>query len=177
MKKVISNILWAWRKPKTPSLSSADFNLSDTNLCDKAMALAGDALRKVNGERSKVPLLNPPWRLIYLSMYLEREVTNGGFHQLFTNAGGVFDGHFMEDIAQLPDGEHKALFVRAFARYKEIDYTDQWDNRGKSWDYFVAPYKEGRFKEEDEEFQRIYEAIPSLIASHIRNNRSTYQRA
>ncbi len=180
MKNMIRKFLWPWQKPKTPCLSSADFNLSDSDLCDKAMELVCDALKAVGGERQKVPFLSPPWRLIYLIMYMEREVANGGFHQLFTNAGGIFDKHFMEDMTQFPDGEFKELFVRAFMLYQKIDYTDQWENRGKSWDYFVAPYKEGRFQEEDKDFQRLfaaYTAVPSLLGSHIRKNRSVYQNA
>src|SRR5262249_6797455 len=106
---------------------------------------------------------------------LDGEVKNGGFHQFFTNASGDYDSCMAKDVKRLQNARFKRLISRAIDVYRDIDYSDQWKNLGKSWDYFVGPYREGRFATEDKEYYSIKPDLDVVIGKHIRKHFHEYQ--
>jgi hypothetical protein len=161
--------------PPTPKLSVEALQLPDADLARSAFAEAEDSLAQAGGEyMSKVHLLPPVWRMVWALLKLNDEVSNGGFHQFFTNMGGVLDSHLADDIARIEHEGYRSILTRANEAYSKIDYQDQWDNRGKSWDYFAAPYKEGRFRDEDEEFYSTKPDFDEVIGQHVRQHATDY---
>lgn len=165
-------------KTKLPiviGLTDEDLALNDEDLAWAAFNAAGDALNEAGGEfQSKVHLLPPHWRAVYTTLKMHSEVENGGFHQFFTNAGGVFDSHLLDDIAIFGHSGYTDVVSSVFQQYQEIGYEDQWANRGKSWDYFAAPYKEARFHNEDDAFYNMQPSAPILVSIFVRANFSKY---
>jgi hypothetical protein len=106
---------------------------------------------------------------------LNDQVNNGGFHQFFVNMGGAFDKHLADDILMIPNTSHRDIVQRAYDIYSKIDYQDQWDNRGKSWDYFTAPIKEGRFRDEDAAFYKSEPEFDAIIGAHVRKELANAQ--
>jgi hypothetical protein len=172
----LTDFLWKWRKPRTPSLESTQLKLSDHDLAWAAFDVTAQSLDAAKGAyQSKVHMLAPPWRFVYVMLALDGQVNNGGFHQFFTNAYGVFDSHLMDDIARLEHSEYRSILTRAFNQYKGIDYQGQWTNVGKSWDFFTAPYTEGRFKHEDNDYYATEPSLVDVVGSHIRHHLEDYR--
>ena len=161
--------------PIVAGIENENLALDDEELAWEAFNAAGDALNKAGGKfLSKVHLLPPYWRAVYTLLRMHSQVENGGFHQFFTNAGGVFDSHLLEDVALFKHGGYVDVINKVFRQYQEIGYEDQWANRGKSWDYFAAPYKDGRFHEEDVAFYSLQPNAPVLVGSFVRENFANY---
>ncbi len=159
----------------TPILPQEALDLSDSELARAAWGEAEDALAQAGGEyMCKLHLLPPQWRLVWVFRKLEEQVANGGFHQFFTNMGGMMDAHLEQDIENLEHEEFRTLLRQVVATYKSIDYRDQWENRGKSWEYFAAPYKEGRFRDEDVEFGEIKPDLEEVIGQQVRKHADKY---
>lgn len=136
------------------------------------------ALKEARGSfQSKVHLLPPHWRMTYTLVRLDLEVKNGGFHQFFTNAGGIYDGFLLDDLNALGDTPYRGIIVAAFEEYRKLDYTGQWENRGKSWEYFTAAYKDGRFSEREKLYFQSEPSLVELIGKHIRRNFDQYKRS
>jgi hypothetical protein len=172
----IQDFLWQWKPPRIPCLPSEKLATSDSELAWAAFEKAGEALDEAKGAyQSKVKLLPPQWRFVYVMLKLDGEVKNGGFHQFFTNARGVFDSHLADDIAMLPHEKFREILTRAFTEYRQIEYQDQFDNVGKSWEYFAAPYKEGRFEDEDHEYYEVVPEMPEVVGTYIRAHQKEYQ--
>ncbi len=123
---------------------------------------------------SKVHLLPVHWRLVYVLYDLDAEVCNGGFHQFFTNKGGAFDDHLAEDFAALKHGEFSELLLGVFSKYCGIDYTEQWENRGKSWDKFAEGYREGTFGSEEESYYAIEPGLVEVMGEYVREHFDDY---
>lgn len=158
-----------------PRLKSKHLQLADQDLARKAFYLAASALDAAGGPyQSKVNLLPPPWRFVYVMLVIDGQVNNGGFHQFFTNAAGRLDEHLVDDIAWLEHDGYKDVLNQAFRIYKGMDYQDQWNNRGKSWEFFTAPYKEGRFEKEDSTFYTIKPALDEVVGRQIRAHCKKY---
>ena len=69
----------------------------------------------------------------------------------------------------------ECIFVeRAFKAYREMDYTGQWENRGKSWDFFADPYKEGRFKDEDSAYFSLSPGMDEVVGAPVRSRFHDY---
>jgi hypothetical protein len=174
----LNDFIWGWKKPCPPVLSDPMLSLGDTELGGLALDMVGESLNSARGSyQSKVHLLPACWRSIYVLHKLDGQVLNGGFHQFFTNSRGLFDINLKEDISYLPDERIRNIILRAFEAYQKIDYRDQWMNIGKSWEYFSAPYAEGRFKTEDDEYYSLSPCISALIGSRIKAHPNEYKGA
>jgi hypothetical protein len=156
----VENFIFARRKPIPKGITQNYLELSNEDLGFLIHDTACESLDRAKGEyQSKVHLLPVPWRFAYTLGHLDLQVTNGGFHQFFTNAGGIFDSHLIDDARALGDASMIEVIQSAWDKYQEIDFSDQWENRGKSWDYFVKPYEEGRFEQQDATY---YELVAKL---------------
>ena len=160
------------------SLSPEHLELSDEDLAWKALSHADEALEAARGSyNSKVNRLSVPWRMVHTLTALDMDVNNGGFHQFFTNAGGLYDSHILEDIQYLGYEPLTDLFDRVWTDFSAMDYSDQWENRGKSWDHFTEPYKEGRWEEESMIYYREVvdrDSIMPILGGFIRSHSSIY---
>ena len=173
IRELLEDFFYARRRPIPNGLKAAALYHDDEELCWAAHKEACEALDRARGSYgSKVKYLPPPWRQVYTLIALDADVLNGGFHQFFTNAGGQYDSHLMEDIDEFGLYGLTEIASRAFKKYSEIDYSDQWKNRGKSWDYFVQPYQEGRFDVEDQDYYRFFdtESLALRIGRHVRQH-------
>lgn len=119
---------------------------------------------------SKVHLLPVHWRLVYVLYDLDAEVCNGGFHQFFTNKRGAFDDHLAEDFAALKHGEFSELLLGVVSKYRGMDYTEQWENLGKSWDKFAEGYKEGAFGAEEVSYYAIAPGLVEVMGEYVREH-------
>ncbi len=174
----INNFLWGWKKPPTPILLDSMLSLCDTELGEIALDMVGESLNIARGSfQSKVHLLPRHWRSVYVLHKLDEQVSNGGFHQFFTNSRGVFDINLREDVNCLMDERIRNIIMSAFAAYQKIDYGGQWMNIGKSWEYFSAPYGEGRFKEEDDAYYALGLCMSALIGARIKTYPNEYKDA
>lgn len=136
---------------------------------------AGESLNAAGGTfGSKVCYLPPRWRFVWTLLYLDGQVNNGGFHQFFTNSAGSFDDHLADDSSLLQHAEYREVIQRALRLYSGIDYSDQWDNLGKSWEKFASVYKEGRFKDEDSAYYKIEPDLDEVIGSQLRETLPEY---
>lgn len=171
----ISKLFNRWRQPKTPYLSADAASSSDADLAWAVFEAAGDSLNAAGGSfGSKVRYLPPQWRFVWTLLYLDGQVNNGGFHQFFANSAGRFDSHLANDTSLLRHTEYRDLIQRALRLYSGIDYSDQWDNLGKSWDKFAAAYKEGRFDDEDSAYYKLEPDLDEAIGSQIRETLADY---
>lgn len=174
------DIVFAKRDPVVEPLEQEDFALSDEDLAWKAHSRAMEALERARGTyNSKVHRLPPQWRMICTLVSLDMDVQNGGFHQFFTNAGGQYDPHIQQDVQYLDHPKLSELFGSVWTEYAGMDYSDQWDNRGKSWSYFTEPYKEGRWEEESMTYYRAIvnrDSIMPILGRFIRSHQSAYMR-
>ena len=175
IKDKIKDFIWFWKKPIPPVLSASMFELGDSELGALALDMVGESLNRACGSyQSKVHLLPSCWRSVYVLHRLDAQVTNGGFHQFFTNSCGQFDLYLREDLDYLQDDQLKSIILSAFDAYKKIDYRDQWANIGKSWDYFSAPYKQGRFKAEDDAYYALNPCMTPIIGAQIKKYKNEY---
>jgi hypothetical protein len=167
----IEKLLYEKRKPAIDSIprdtlpndnSEAAWHAFDA-VCQSLMDARGDAY-------AKVAYLPTAWRMVYSMLTLDSQVNNGGFHQFFANMGGRLDAHLIDDAKLLGNDDYFALISRAFSEYREIDYGEQWDNLGKSWETFTAPYKEGRFNDEDMAYFDTKPPLDELVGAHVRAN-------
>ena len=72
--------------PPTPTLPAEALELPDDELARAAFVEVDDSLARAGGEHnSKVHLLPPNWRFVYVMLKLNDQVNNGGFHQFFVN--------------------------------------------------------------------------------------------
>ena len=173
----LEDFFYARRRPIPNGLEVSVLSCDDEELCWLVHKEACEALERAKGSYgSKVTYLPLPWRQVYTLIALDADVLNGGFHQFFTNAGGQYDSHLREDIEEFGLYGLTEIVSRVFKKYSEIDYTDQWDNRGKSWDYFVQPYEEGRFAAEDQDYYRLFdkESLALRIGRHVRQHFDLY---
>ncbi len=170
--------LWQSRKSQPTGLPRSALSLPDEELAWQAFEVARQALGRSGGAyKREVRSLAAPWRFIYVMLKLDAEVKNGGFHQFFTNAQGRYDTHIRDDVERLESPAFKVLISRALQLYQGIDYTDQWDNVGKSWELFVAAYEEGRFSTEDKEYYSIEPGLDVVIGRHLRQHFEEYKKA
>jgi len=169
---------WQWQKSQPEGLPPSALSLSDEELAWQGFEVARQALGRSSGSyKRKVSSLPPNWRFIYVMLKLDAEVKNGGFHQFFTNARGKYDTHLQEDIERIESPAFKGVISRALHLYQGIDYTDQWNNVGKSWERFAAAYKEGRFETEDKQYYSVEPGLDELIGRHLRQHFQEYQKA
>lgn len=167
------DIVFARRMPVPQGLAQSVLSKDDEELCWAAHAEVCDALDHARGSHgSKVKHLPPHWRRIYTLVALDADVLNGGFHQFFTNAGGRYDSHLLEDVESFGLVGLTEIVRSAWKQYTGIDYSEQWRNRGKSWDDFIEPYKEGRFAVEDKGYYAFVhkEWLTPHIGRHVRQN-------
>ncbi len=166
MKKIIKRLLsWILRVPydPDPSVPSVDPDpkraavFAASNLADEKMA-------KLEGPISeRLSALTPLERLAFIALELDAQVCNGGFHQFYTNSRGEYD-RWLSEIAQLiPDNRFASVIQSSVAEYEKYDYTGQWENIGKSWEYFTDGYKDGRFKKLDHDYYKIKPDLLSAI--------------
>lgn len=73
----------------------------------------------------------------------DRDASNGGFHQYFTNVGGRYDAYLMDDVQFFGHSKLSGILEKVWMEYSKVDYTGQWENRGKSWEFFTEGYKDG----------------------------------
>ena len=173
VRRAFEDVFYARRMPVPNGLGSSALTTNDEDLYWAAHAEACDALDRAKGSYgSKVKYLPPHWRRIYTITALDADVINGGFHQFFTNAGGRYDQHLIEDVEAFGQDVLAEIVRRAWKQYAALDYSDQWKNRGKSWDYFVEPYKEGRFDAEDKDYYDLMDKdwLTPYIGRHVREN-------
>jgi hypothetical protein len=172
------DIVFAKRDPVVEPLLQEHFDLNDEDLAWKAHTHTTVALERAKGTyNSKVHRLPQQWRMIHTLVSLDMNVQNGGFHQFFTNAGGQYDSHIQQDILYLDHPKLSELFGSVWSEYAGMDYTGQWDNRGKSWSYFSEPYKEGRWKEESLTYYREVvnrDSIMPILGRFIRLHQQSY---
>lgn len=165
-RRAFEDVVYARRMPVPNGLIQSSLSNNDEDLCWAAYTEACDSLDRAKGSYgSKVKHLPPHWRRIYTLVALDADVLNGGFHQFFTNAGGRYDSHLLQDVEALGEAGLTEIVRRAWKQYTGLDYSDQWKNRGKSWDYFVEPYKEGRFNTEDKDYYAFVDK--ESLAPHI----------
>lgn len=117
---------------------------------------------------SKVRSLPNDWRAAYVLQYLKMEVENGGFHQFFTNSQGCFDSHLLQDIGFLGHPGYEAVLKDALQRYAGVDYQEQWENIGNSWEKFTAGYKEGLFDDLEQRYYALTPSIPEVIGKRLK---------
>jgi hypothetical protein len=169
---------YAKRPPVPIGISPGSLQKEDRELAWDAFNEARRSLNEAKGRyNSKVYLLPKRWRMIYTLLTLDSQVNNGGFHQFFTNAGGVFDEFLVDDLRSLGQTPFMQLVETAFDEYRGVDYRDQWENRGKSWDYFTAPYKEGRFRDQEKAYYKLKPGLTELVGQHVRQNFTQYSTA
>ena len=176
-RRAFEDVFYARRMPVPNGLGEAALSHNDEDLCWAAHTEARDSLYRAKGSYgSKVKHLLPHWRRIYTLVALDADVLNGGFHQFFTNAGGRYDSHLLEDVEGFGQADLTEIVRRAWKEYTGVDYSDQWKNRGKSWDYFVEPYKEGRFKAEDKDYYAFVDKdwLAPHIGRHVREHFSLF---
>ncbi len=174
------DIVYAGRMPVPNGLSQSTLSNNDEDLCWAAHKETCESLDRAKGSYgSKVKHLPPHWRRIYTLVALDADVLNGGFYQFFTNAGGRYDSHLLQDVEALGQSGITEIVIRAWKQYTGIDYSNQWRNRGKSWDFFVEPYKEGRFNAEDQDYYDFVdkEWLVPHIGRHIREHFDLYSTA
>lgn len=153
------------RNLSASGLSDDDLADSDSELAWAANEVACEWLDDAGGAYgSTVHLLPTHWRRVWTLLYLESQVNNGGFHQFFVNSGGWYDKHLLEDAATLKHDAYREVIQQAVAKYRGYDYAAQWANRGKDWDVFAQPNREGRFREEDNAFFGIEADVPQRPA-------------
>ncbi len=170
--------IYANRKPLPSGIPFPGLTTTNEDLAMAASEEVSRALKEARGSfQSKVHLLPPHWRLTYTLVRLDLEVRNGGFHQFFTNAGGIYDGFLLDDLNALGDTPYRGIIAAAFEEYRKLDYTGQWENRGKSWEYFTAAYKDGRFSEREKLYFQSEPSLVELIGKHIRRNFDQYKRS
>ncbi|MDP1563870.1 MAG: DUF4375 domain-containing protein [Pirellulaceae bacterium] len=171
LKVLWENWIYANRKPVPAGIPFPGLKTSDTDLAKIANEEVSRALKDARGSfNSKVHLLPPHWRMVYTLVRLDADVRNGGFHQYFTNAGGVYDAFLLDDLNTLGETPFRKVIAAAFQEYRGLDYTGQWENRGKSWEYFTAAYKDGRFREQEKMYYQIKPSLVELVGSFIRRN-------
>jgi hypothetical protein len=174
------DIIFAKRDPVVSPLKQEHFELNDEDLAWKAHSHAEESLEAAKGSyNSKVHRLPQPWRMIHTLVSLDMDVNNGGFHQFFTNAGGRYDSHIQQDVQYLGHTQLSDLFNSVWKEYAAIDYSDQWENRGKSWEYFTEAYKEGRWEEESMIYYREVinrNSIMPVLGAFIRAHPLEYTR-
>jgi hypothetical protein len=171
LKDKIENVLYRNRAPSPKPLPSDLLNNPDVEIGKAAVNGVINALDKAKGDsRQKMMMLSPEWRAINTLFTLDYQVCNGGFHQFFTNSGGEYDAILLDDLAVLGESAFVPIVRTAFESYRKLDYTDQWENCGKSWEYFTAPYKEGRFKTDDKAYYAVKPKMMEQIGFYVRNN-------
>lgn len=169
----IDNVLFARRMPIPKPLDLTILLKDDEELCWAAHSEACEALKQARGSySSKVRYLSEPWRMIYSLVALDCDVINGGFHQFFTNAGGIYDDHLINDVERFGQDQLTEIVRRAWAEYTGHDYTDQWANRGRSWERFAQPYNEGRFQQADRAYYEFVDedSLAPYIGGYVREH-------
>jgi hypothetical protein len=162
---------YARRVPNPIGISPDSLQKKDRELAWDAFNEASRSLNEAKGRyNSKAHLLPTHWRMIYTLLTLDSQVNNGGFHQFFTNTGGRFDEFLVDDLRSLGPTPFLQLVETAFDEYLGVDYSDQWENRGKSWDYFTTPYKEGRFRDQEKAYYKLKPGLTELVGMHVRQN-------
>lgn len=170
LKRLLQNRLYAKRTPVVAPLPLEVLTQTDKELSRAAVSAVIDALDDAKGDRDQKMLLLPTnWRAVNTLFTLDYQVCNGGFHQFFTNTGGAFDSILIDDVSQLGDSEFVSIVTTAFREYEKIDFTDQWENRGKSWEYFTAPNREGRFQSENKAFYAVRPRMNVQIGTYVRS--------
>src|SRR5690606_16976580 len=107
--------------PSLPLLQKDACDLGDAVLARRAFVEVDDSLARAGGKyMSKVHLLPPDWRFVYVMQKLNDEVNNGGFHQFFVNMGGVFDPHLADDISLIPHANYQRIVQRAYDIYANL---------------------------------------------------------
>ncbi len=171
------NWIYANRKPLPAGIPFPGLTTSDRDLAIAASDEVSRALKEARGSyHSKLHLVPPDWRLTYTLVRLDFEVANGGFHQFFTNAGGIYDSFLLEDLYALGETPFRRIITAAFEEYRKLDYRGQWENRGKSWEYFTAAYKDGRFREQEKLYFQIQPKLLDFVGKHIRRNFEHYKQ-
>ncbi len=171
------NWVYANRMPVPTGIAFPGLATTDEDLAMSASDEVTRALLEARGDyHSKVPMLPPHWRMAYTLVKLDLEVNNGGFHQFFTNAGGIYDQFLLEDLGTLGETPYRKIITAAFLDYQKLDYTGQWENRGKSWDYFTDGYKDGRFRRQEELFFQSKPSLVALVGKYVRRNFDQYKR-
>ncbi|MEM7453426.1 MAG: DUF4375 domain-containing protein [Planctomycetota bacterium] len=174
--QTISNFLHRNRAPEFAPLPAGISAEEDKVVSREVITRVMDALDGAKGDRSRKMLMLPRhWRAINTAFTLDYEVRNGGFHQFFTNTGGAFDEILIEDISSLGHTEYLRRVKDAFEEYQKHDYTGQWANRGKSWDYFSKPNREGRFRIQDKAYFAVKPRMRSVIAQFVRKNIDSFE--
>lgn len=136
-----------------------------------ASNLAEEKMAKLEGPiTERLSAVTPLERLAFIALELDSQVSNGGFHQFFTNSRGQYD-QWLPEIAELiPDERFTSVIQSAVAEYEKYDYEGQWENIGKSWEYFTDGYKDGRFRKLDQEYYSIKPDLLSVIGLLLLDN-------
>lgn len=161
--------------PKPKPLPPDAFSLPSRDLAWAAFDAAHASLLKTKGDfDASIRLLPRHWRAVYTLMRLDGDVQNGGFHQFFTNQGDVVDSFLLDDLSAVGTCAHTSVIVEAFSIYRGVDYTDQWANRGRSWETFTAGYKDGHFDEVDSAYDRIEPDLSVHLGAFVAANREKF---
>ena len=135
---------------------------------EAALWILNDYLEAAGGSpRSKARLLPAHWRAVEVLHAVDMQVTNGGFHQLFTNTCGAYDAHIRKDVQWLGHAEYEAILGTALDRYATMDYQAQWDNLGVSWDFFADGYKLHDFEDLSTAYFATGPDLPTVIGQAI----------
>lgn len=177
LKEGWENWIYANRKPVPVGIPFPGLNTSDRDLAMTVKKEANRSLKEARGPYDcKVHLLPPQWRMVFTLVTLDNEVCNGGFHQFFTNAGGIYDAFLLTDLIALGETPFRQIITAAFEEYRKLDYRSQWENRGKSWEFFTAAYKDGRFRAQEKIYFQTKPSLVDLVGKYIRRNFELYKQ-
>jgi hypothetical protein len=111
-------------------------------------------------------------RMVYITMCVEGDVCNGGFHQLFYNSSGELAQDAVECfnlIGCAPYGQLVARAIKQFAREKDMQTRIRQE---RSLETFFHSYAETKLGELDKEFYALRPSYPlkTLRTRYIRDH-------
>lgn len=138
-------------------------------ISEKAKAHGGD-------ERAALDALSEGFLAVYATWWVEAEVNNGGFNQLFWNSAGAYAQDAVAGFTRFGAPEQAALTQRAIAIHNDQAARQELLQQRGTPEAFSESYEDNPLNDLDEEFYELQGRVNvgALRVKYIRENAALF---